>query len=496
MPRPSPRENPWPRALGVSLVVHLVVLAIPLWPEAGASDQDDIVELVEYGLVELTADGVAELGEDAAPEEPDPAAGAPTVDEALLAWLPEPPEEVEPPAPEQPAELEHVQFDETSTESDVAPETNRIASKNVLADRDTRALTPVLERGPTVPAQLGAPGSVGSGSPQKTVEMQTESGRKLASDAEAVARKRAARESSDEVSDGERGAATAAGARSLAERDGGREAKDLEGRGARPESHQSAGRNAARVLGQVESAPLAIDGWEPHAVRVEPSLGQPAPSAEASEIETEDREDDDAVMQARAERRVRETGDDGEVELRTPQPVDHEEDAPAVADLDDQGEDLEEADRAWGGELVQERSVESGATGSTALTGRTATTSPLVLERTVDDGPVTQAEAMLHPHAHYMDEVRTGIEERWRELTPLEVRAMGLQGTAVVVLEIDGRGRVVTKTLTKRSGHSELDQLALASVPTRVKRPPEGAADPTFVYEMRFIHTDRWASAN
>lgn len=493
---PRNRANPWPRALGVSLAVHLLLLLSPLATTVAAEAVEEavIIELVE---VPDPADGDLAIGEAPAASGDEftraelAEADAPDAQEVVK---PEPRAEPEPEElPER--ELQHVRFDDSVEATDEVEDTHRIASKNVRVEQDTRRIQPVLDPGPQVPAQLGAPGSVGERSSQHTRPADSERGERDVADR--TARRRAATgPTADEIADGEVGAATARGAKSLAEREGGREAQDEEGTGARPTSVASAGRPSAAVRGPVESSPLAPHGWQPLAVRIEPATGAPAPTVVASEVETERREDADAVQQARSERVVRETGDEGRVALRTPDAEDEEEDAPAVAHLDDDGEETEDLDRSWGGEQVEERQVEAGASGNTALTGQTATTPPLVVERTVDEDDLTIASARFDPLAPYMDEIEETVDARWKEITPLEVRAMGLQGTAVVAIEVDARGRVVNKTLLKQSGYSQLDEIALASIPKRVKRPPAGAADPTFEHALEFRHTDRWASVN
>ena len=496
MPR-TPRENPWPRALGVSLAVHLLLLLVPLTTEVAAEDALALVELVPLQEPEALPPRALEGAGEASPPEPQPAPGERSPDEAELAQTTEDPEPVEASSPEEPppAELQHVRFSEDVRASDEVPDTHRIASKDVVVQRDARAPQPILAEGPLTPAQLGAPGTVGAATPQKTQDLDAERGRD--GEAERVARKRAAHgPTTDDLVDGHAGSATAAGPASLAERDGGREGLDKAGAGARPRSLPSAGLQAAEVLGQEPSSPLGPDPWEPFAVRIDPSAGQPAPSMEASEVETERRQPDEQVQQAEAERRPRESGDAGEVVLRSPEPLDEEEEAPAVAQVDDAGEDLEHLDRSWGGEQVERRNVQQGATGTTALSGQTATAPPLVVERTVDEAAETLVEARFDPMSPYMDEIEAVVDARWKELTPLEVRAMGLQGTAVVDIEIDARGRVVHKELARRSGYAEIDEIALASVPKRVKRPPQGAAEPTFKHSLEFRHTDRWASVN
>ena len=498
MPRTTPRENPWPRALGVSLAVHLLLLLVPLTTAIAHEEDEALVELVAFESADLVEDGVADRGEEAAPLDPDLSEGIPEPDEADAAQATLVEEEAAPLVVEEEDDVptRHVMFDEDVRESDVETKTDRIASKNVAVRKEARALTPILERGPTAPAQLGASGQAGQANPQRSRDLASESGdeRRAADDRRAKA-PRAPVVTSD-GRDEAAGAATAAGATSIAERDGGQEGEDLAGRGARPESKPSAGIESAEIVGQLESPALAPDGWEPFAVRIEPSLGQPAPSMEESSVETERRVEDDMVVQAKAPKKPRETGDAGETEVRSPTPSELEEPSPAVADADDDGEDSEDLERAWGGEQVVERNDEAGSTGTMALNGQAATTPPLVVERTLAEGATTEVAARLHPHAEYMDQLDDGIHQRWRELTPLEVRAMGLQGTVVVTLEIDARGRVVTKSLVKKSGYSELDELALSSIPNKVKRPPAGAAEPMFVYEMEFRHTDRWASAN
>ena len=488
----------WPEAAALSVLLHLMLLAIPalavqdvVEPEA----EDD-----ELALVEL----LVEEPELLAGVEPTPAPSDETTPGPIERDEGDRPEQaLEQDRPEEPAleerdrrEERHVRVDDTLPTALTSPDTDRVAARDVHVAEDTRATVPTMEWGPESPGTVGAPGTVGNASPKQRSEELAE-GARSDDDAEEVAKKREARtQHQDEVQPAEgtdRGQPTASGPKSLAEREGGNDGRDLAGDGARERSVASSGQPSQHVEGSPESSPLAPDGWEPFAVRIDPSEGRPAPTAKASEIDGQVDTDSAVPVQARSERKARPTGDGGEGEVRVALPA-FDEESPALAELEDEGEPTPETARAWGGEQLIDPDTEAGSTGRVDLVGAQATTSKTTVERDVEDGPVTAVSARAHELGPYRDSLEEGIHERWIELTPLEVRAMGFQGTAVVRFEVDRRGRVVTKTLVKRSGYPQLDDVALAAIPRRVEKPPKGAAEPTFAHTIEFRNTDRWAS--
>ena len=138
--------------------------------------------------------------------------------------------------------------------------------------------------------------------------------------------------------------------------------------------------------------------------------------------------------------------------------------------------------------------TQASVAGNLVEEGAPSSSPPEVLEQELEVAEQTQVAARLHEHAAYMDELDSAVDRAWREQTPTEVKAMGLQGTVTVRIELDHKGRVVSKKVVRQSGYSELDSLALAAVPPRLPKPPKGLADPTWSYEINLRMNDRWAS--
>ncbi|MCP4803950.1 MAG: TonB family protein [Proteobacteria bacterium] len=486
--------------MALSFLLHLFLLAIPAFAEPDVPEEllvDDDEELALVELIEVEPEALS--AEDPTPSDaPAPTPGEVEPDDVTIAdaAIPDTPKEEKVVDEADRREERHVRLDDAQRTSEVDPNTHRVASRSVVVEEDVRAPVPSLEWGPESPGQVGAPGRIGNAAPTKR-SAENADGARREDDAEEVNRKKQAktvRREEEKQADGtDRGQPTAAGSKSLAERDGGKEGRDLAGEGARKKSIASAGRPAEHIDGSAPSPDKAPDGWEPLALRIDPSEGRPAPSAKASEVEGTVETETQVPVLAREEKRSRATGDGGEGESRAEVPS-FDEESPALAELEDEGEPTPESAKAWGGEQLLDPDTEAGATGRVALVGAQATTTPTSVERDVDDGDLTQVSARAHELGPYRDSLEDGIHNRWLELTPLEVRAMGLQGTSVVRFEVDHKGRVVTKTLVKKSGYSQLDQVALASIPTRVERPPKGSADPVFEHTLEFSYTDRWAS--
>lgn len=169
-------------------------------------------------------------------------------------------------------------------------------------------------------------------------------------------------------------------------------------------------------------------------------------------------------------------------------------DAPAVTELESEGDEAPQTSPGWGGDQVLKAKTQASVAGNLVEEGAPSSSPPEVLEQELEVAEQTQVAARLHEHAAYMDELDSAVDRAWREQTPTEVKAMGLQGTVTVRIELDHKGRVVSKKVVRQSGYSELDSLALAAVPPRLPKPPKGLADPTWSYEINLRMNDRWAS--
>ena len=127
------------------------------------------------------------------------------------------------------------------------------------------------------------------------------------------------------------------------------------------------------------------------------------------------------------------------------------------------------------------------------MEGREATTSLTTPEEEVEVADVTAVSARQHPHAEYMDLIEGNIRRAWLEQMPVAYKAQGMQGTTTVRVVVDARGRVLEAEVVRNSGYPELDAVALGAIPKRLPKPPDGAANPTFVHQIDFRQTDRWA---
>jgi len=81
-------------------------------------------------------------------------------------------------------------------------------------------------------------------------------------------------------------------------------------------------------------------------------------------------------------------------------------------------------------------------------------------------------------------------EVRMSWILPLEMRALGIQGTSEVTFIVDSKGRVQDKHLSRRSGRTELDALALAAVPGRLDRMPHDLDLDSLTVRYTFRTTD------
>ncbi len=399
-----------------------------------------------------------------------------------------------------PEKLIHVRTEKELDEGDPGPDTRYIARTNLNAPNDSRSPNSSAENGEYAPDNSGSTGKAGNRSPDTTVAPDQEAARRGEKEAElrapveqAIAQQREAAIGKEGL--GQAGGAKARGPSEGGDRQAGKAGLDSTGAGARRPSEKSVGGPTPTQLGSTKTLPPAPQGWLPMAVRVDPSVGRAPPTLAPSEIETPDRNPDLEILRAREEKALETIGDLGNQAHSAQVPEDLEmDDAPAVTELETQGEAAPQTSPGWGGEQVLKSKTQASIAGNLIEEGAPSSSPPEVLDQELKLSEHTQVSARAHKNAAYMDVVDKAVDRAWREQTPTEVKAMGLQGTVTVRIELDHKGRVVNKQVVRRSGYSKLDTLALAAVPSRLPKPPKGLADPTWSYEINLRMNDRWAS--
>ncbi len=518
-------------ALLLSLTVHLpLVLAMEAWGSPGVAPEEEEERIplaltlldVEPTLAELDVDETAEeldelgelkdTGDKAGEEELEPenlASEADALPEELLS--PDKSLDLEQaPAPEldplpqdeeeDPGKLIHVRTEKEVDEGEPDQDTKHIARTNLRAPTETRSPSSAAEDGEYAPDNTGAIGQAGNRSPDTTVAPDQEAARRGEKEAELRAPVEQATAQRREAAIGEEGLGQAGGAKARGpseggDREAGKAGEDSTGAGARRPSEKSVGGPSPARLGSTESPPPAPDGWLPMAVRVDPSVGRAPPTLAPSEIETQERNPELEILRARGEEAPETIGDLGSQDHSAEVPEELEmDDAPAVTELESEGDEAPQTSPGWGGDQVLKAKTQASVAGNLVEEGAPSSSPPEVLEQELEVAEQTQVAARLHEHAAYMDELDSAVDRAWREQTPTEVKAMGLQGTVTVRIELDHKGRVVSKKVVRQSGYSELDSLALAAVPPRLPKPPKGLADPTWSYEINLRMNDRWAS--
>jgi TonB family protein len=103
--------------------------------------------------------------------------------------------------------------------------------------------------------------------------------------------------------------------------------------------------------------------------------------------------------------------------------------------------------------------------------GSPASPPAAVMPEIVALGKTSQVPTRETSLGRYLVGVDQDVRMSW--VMPLEMRALGVQGTSEVTFIVDSKGRVQEKHLTRRSGRTELDALALAAVPKRLDRMPD-----------------------
>ena len=103
-------------------------------------------------------------------------------------------------------------------------------------------------------------------------------------------------------------------------------------------------------------------------------------------------------------------------------------------------------------------------------------------------GKASQVPTRETSLGRYLVGVDQHVRMSW--VLPLELRALGVQGTTEVTFIVDPKGRVQEKHLSRRSGRTELDALALAAVPKRLDRMPADLNLDSLTVRFTFRTTD------
>jgi TonB family protein len=120
---------------------------------------------------------------------------------------------------------------------------------------------------------------------------------------------------------------------------------------------------------------------------------------------------------------------------------------------------------------AQARNADAGTVGSQSDVSASAQT---VLPDSDDAIGRPSVNARATPLGRYVDSVDKIIRERWfaAEIDPMH-RALGIEGTVVVQLDIRRSGRVADVKVYASSGYPHLDAVALAAIPSKVPRIPK-----------------------
>ena len=111
-----------------------------------------------------------------------------------------------------------------------------------------------------------------------------------------------------------------------------------------------------------------------------------------------------------------------------------------------------------------------------------------VMPEIVALGKASQVPTRETSLGRYLVGVDQDVRMSW--ILPLEIRALGVQGTSEVTFIVDSKGRVQEKHLSRRSGRAELDARALAAVPKRLDRMPDDLNLDSLTVRYTFRTTD------
>jgi TonB family protein len=131
-----------------------------------------------------------------------------------------------------------------------------------------------------------------------------------------------------------------------------------------------------------------------------------------------------------------------------------------------------------------QRAVESGSSSTTE--GQTA---PLtVADERVRVGAETRLNANATALGKYLAKVDQQIRSAW--ILPLDLRAMGIQGTVEIAFTVNRWGRVSDPRIVRKSGNTALDQVALRAIPSRFPRIPRRLSKKSIQIAYQFRSTD------
>jgi TonB family protein len=391
--------------------------------------------------------------------------------------------------------LVHVRSDAQGGD-DAPDDTTNISDRNLVVQRESRAAKPHLQWGDENPGKGGQAGVTGSVSPDTTLAPQNEAAREGLEAAEVLQHTNLTpqerKEAEAQRDEGESGGSAAEGPQAESDAAGGRTGDDATGAGQHRINPSSTGQPAQARAEQVESPPPAPEGWEPTVVRVDPSVGRTAPSTAEAQQERDQVDQAEEIELARAPEAAERKGSEGTERHSSPTPEQQQDDfAPAIADLEVEGDDTPKAERGWGGDQLA-ASTQTSVAGQLVQEGEVATTSATTVEEQVELLDQNAVSARKDDRAPYFRELETIVNANWLESTPVEYKAAGYQGTTQVVFVVDRRGRVISKEVVRQSGYRELDELALAAVPERFPKPPKGLAEPTVEYAINLRLNDHW----
>lgn len=497
--------SPWSEALALSLGLHALLLLAPLWEGAEPPDAPLVLQFlvpeapqppqVEDPLPDPPEGSHASTDQRERAQHATPEA---SVEEALVEEpRPDPKEgeEDEEEEEETPSDAVHVVADALA-ETEELVESHRISTTTMETDEESRVEVPPLEEGPEAPAHSGRSGRVGKEAPQvdKTENSPEARQGERAQEQAPLPRPTPEQKKAAQGGEGEQqDPSVAAGPGEQANAAGGQAGEEEDGRGARQPNPSSLGSDTPALDEEAPSTPEAPDGWEP-VVLFDPRLGMPAPDLVKDEDpKITERHDEETELAREAEQPLtRGAEGDAEQRRRASHSVAPSEDF-AVAEVDEEGDEKPKTAPGWQGEEVLANTATSSVSGEVELQGTVGSTSLTTPEEEVRVGDTTSVNAIEHPYAEYMAQIEGILRSAWLEQMPVAFTAMGMQGTTTVRLVVDSKGRVVETEVLRQSGYPELDAHALASIPKRLPRPPDGAAEPTFTHTINFRKTDHWA---
>ena len=116
-------------------------------------------------------------------------------------------------------------------------------------------------------------------------------------------------------------------------------------------------------------------------------------------------------------------------------------------------------------------------------------TSPQLTSTELDLDLVPVADVVGTPLGQYRAALDKEIRANWTSVDlPIHDRALGIQGNVVVAFRIERNGRVFDKTITRSSGHTSLDMMAMASIPERLRRIPKDVEGRQVFHRYTFIY--------